>query len=455
MGLHDVSTALRRSWWLPVLGVLLGAAAGLAVVLLSTPQYTSHTRLFVSTTESGSTADVFQGSQFSQQRVASYAELLEGEELAGRVIDRLDLRETPEDLSEEIAATAVPDTVLLDVTVSDASATRAQEIADAVGSEFTDMVTALETPNGGTVSPVRISVVERADRPTVPAEPRPVRDLLTGLALGLAVGCGAAVARARLDRSVRDPEEIAALAGAPVLGTVVRDEVLAERHVFERHAESRIAEDFRRIRTNLQFVSIDEPPRVIMISSGLPAEGKTTLTVNLGVALAESGHRVTIVEADLRRPRVTRYLGLVGGVGLTNVLAGSADLDEVVQDYRQSGLFVLGAGPKPPNPGELLASGHMAALLDKVRGMNDFVLIDAPPLLPVADSTGLAPLVDGVLVAVHHGRTTKDQLRQTVATMEKVRSRVLGVVVNVVPPRADTAAGYGYGYAADASKHRP
>ena len=449
MGLHELATALRRSWWLPVLGLLLGGAAALTLVLVTTPEYTSQTRLFVSTTQSASTSDVFQGSQFSQQRVASYAELLEGEELAARVIDRLDLEVSPADLAEEISATAVPDTVLLDVSVADPSPDRAQAIAAAVGAEFTDMVTALETPNGATVSPVKITVVEAADRPEAPAEPRVLRQLALGLVLGLLLGSAAALARARLDRSIRNPEEAAALAGAPVLGSVVRDEVLATRHVFERNAETRIAEDYRRLRTNLQFISIDEPPKVIMVSSGIPAEGKTTLAINLGMALAEAGHRVTIVEADLRRPRVTSYLGLVGGVGLTNVLAGSADLDEVIQSYGQTGLFVLGAGPKPPNPGELLASSHMAALLDKVRGMNDFVLIDAPPLLPVADSTGLAAHVDGVLLSVHHGSTTKEQLRQTAAALDSVRARTLGVVLNIVPPRAEEASSYGYGYEPD------
>jgi capsular exopolysaccharide synthesis family protein len=191
-----------------------------------------------------------------------------------------------------------------------------------------------------------------------------------------------------------------------------------------------------------------------MISSALPSEGKTTMTINIALTLAESGRRVAVVEADLRRPRVTRYLQLVGGVGLTNVLAGAADLDEVMQPYGPGGMAVLAAGPTPPNPGELLASSHMAALIDKLRASHDFVIIDAPPLLPVADSTGLAPLVDGVILSVRYGSTRKDQLSQAVTALERVGARVLGVVLNIVPPNARLAAAYGYGYEYDLpSKH--
>jgi receptor protein-tyrosine kinase len=138
----------------------------------------------------------------------------------------------------------------------------------------------------------------------------------------------------------------------------------------------------------------------------------------------------------------------VGGVGLTNVLTGSAELDDVMQRYvnGDSQVGVLAAGPLPPNPGELLASTHMQALLEKLRGENDFVLVDAPPLLPVADSSGLAVHMDGVLLSVRYGSTRKDQLEQAAATLDRVGAKTLGVILNIVPPRAQMATAYGYGY---------
>jgi capsular exopolysaccharide synthesis family protein len=446
LNVKEALRALRIGWWLLALGLLVGGAVALTASLLATPLYSAQTQMFVSTTDSTSTSEVFQGSQFSQQRVGSYARLLGGDELAGRVIDRLDLSLTPAELSGEVAATAVPDTVLLDVTVTDPSARQAQQIAAAIGTEFPKLVADLETPDGGIASPVKVTVTDRPELPVVPSTPRTKRNVALGCLVGLVVGAAAAVARTRLDRTVREPKEAAMLAGAPVIGTVIRDEALGNRHVVDRKVHTRAAEDYRQLRTNLQFLNVDEPPKVIMVSSAMPAEGKTTATINLALALAEAGRQVTILDADLRRPRVTSYLGMVSGVGLTNILAGTADLADVLQTYGDTGVSVIGAGPTPPNPSELLASKHMFALIDELRGKSEYVLIDAPPLLPVADSTGLAVMVDGALLSVRYGKSRKDQLQQAAATLERVGARTLGLILNIVPPKAGITAAYGYGY---------
>jgi len=331
------------------------------------------------------------------------------------------------------------------VTVTDPSPQRAQAIAKAVGTEFSDFATTLETPTGGT-SPVRVSVTDQPEVPTTPSSPQPARNVALGALAGLVVGIGLALLRGRLDRSVKDPEQAAELAGAPVIGIVLRDEALAKRHLVDRTSSVPSVEDYRQLRNNLQFLNVDEPPRVIMISSAVPSEGKTTVTVNLALALTDAGRTVTVVEADLRRPRVTRYLGMVGDVGLTNILAGSAELEEVLQAYGDGEMSVVAAGPVPPNPGELLASSQMRSLVEKLRSENDFVIFDAPPLLPVADASGLAVHMDGVLLAVRYGTTTKEQVRQAAATVERVGAKTLGVILNIVPPRADVATAYGYGH---------
>lgn len=446
MELREVLVALRVSWWLPLIGLLVGAASGLVLSLLQTPKYTSQTQLFVSVSGTESTSEAFQGSQFSQERVSSYARLVAGEELAGRVVDRLGLEEAPVTISDQIAATVVTDTVLIDVTVTDPSAERAQLIADAVGDEFTSFVTELESTEGGGASPVQVRVTDEPEVAETPSSPQPSRNVALGALVGLLLGTGLAILRARLDRTVKDPDDVVELAGAPVIGTVLRDEALEKQHTIDRASTTRTAEDYRQLRTNLQFLNVDEPPKVIMVSSALPSEGKTTAVVNLGLALADAGRKVTIVEADLRKPKVTRYLGMVGGVGLTNILAGTADLEEVVQRYGSGELSVIAAGPTPPNPGELLASSHMFSLLDKLRAENDFVLVDAPPLLPVADSTGLSVFMDGVLLSVRYGSTRKEQLQQAAATLERVGAKTLGVILNIVPPKAELATAYGYGY---------
>lgn len=443
--LKEVLAVLRAAWWLPVLGLLVGGLAALGLSLLQTPLYTSNTQLFVSTSTPGTSSDVLEGSQFSQERVASYAELLTGEELAGRVIASQGLDLSPADLASEISASAVPSTVLINVSVTDPSPTGARDIAAAVGQEFVSLVDELETPNTGT-SPVKVTITDRPEVPSAASSPQSGRSLTLGMVLGLVVGAAVAILRSRLDRSVRSSDAAAEVAGAPVIGVILRDDALREHYTIGRNDPSATAEAFRQLRTNLQYINVDEPPKVIMVSSAVPAEGKTTVAVNLALTLAEAGRRVVLVEADVRRPRVTRYLGMVGGAGLTNILAGSAEVGEVLQTYGDNGMSVIAAGPTPPNPSELLSSAQMSELLSVLRRGNDYVLVDAPPVLPVADASALAVLVDGVLVSIRYGSTRKDQVQQTRVTLDRVGARTLGVVLNSVPPRAETSAAYGYGY---------
>src|SRR4051812_19888308 len=414
--------------------------------------YTTSMQFFVSTSNSDSTSDTFQGSQFAQERVASYAGALTGKELAARVVQRLGLDVAPEELADEISASSVTGTVLLDVTVTDSSAARAEAIANALTIEFPEFVADLENPHGTSDSPVSITLTDRPGPAFAPSLPPAVRNAVFGGVLGLLAGAALSVVRVLLDRTVKEQEDAEELAGAPVIGVVFRDAQLAKRHTIDR-VEARTAEDYRQLRTNLQFLDVDNPPKVIMVTSSVPAEGKTTTVVNLAIALADAGRRVTVVEADLRRPRVTEYFELVDGVGLTNVLAGTAALEDVLQEFGDKGLRVLAAGPTPPNPSELLGSSQMAGLLDKLRADNDYVLVDAAPMLPVADARGLAAHTDGVLLAVRHGSTRMEQLAQTAAAVERVGARTLGVVLTMVPHTGDLASahahGYDYGYAAE------
>jgi capsular exopolysaccharide synthesis family protein len=439
-----VWSALRLRWKSSVAGLILGGLIAAGISTLMGPSFTTTMQFFVSTAESGSTSDAFQGNQFAQQRVASYTGLLTGDELATRVIDRLDLTLSPDDVAGMINATVVTGTVLIDVSVTDSSAARAEQVAVALGREFPAMVSDLETRGSSSDTPVDVQFTDRPGPAVAPSPPLAERNVVLGALLGLLCGAGVAIARVLLDRSVTDPGNAEQLTGAPAIGLVFRDETLHDEHTIE-HVGSRTVEQYRQLATSLQYLNVDAPPKVIMVSSSVPAEGKTTMAINLAIALAESGHRVTVVEADLRRPKVVEYLDLVSGAGVTDLLAGRADLEDVVQFVGTAGMRVIAAGPTPPNPGRLLGSSQMAVLLDRLRLDNDYVLVDAAPLLPVADSRGLAAHVDGVLLSVKHGSTTKDQLSETAAALDGVGATTLGVVLNMVPLQGDLAAAHAYG----------
>ncbi|MDB5819126.1 MAG: putative polysaccharide biosynthesis protein, partial [Rhizobacter sp.] len=184
----------------------------------------------------------------------------------------------------------------------------------------------------------------------------------------------------------------------------------------------------------------------------LPQEGKSTTTCNLAIALSQAGLRVILVEADLRRPRLATYMGLEGAVGLTNVLIGSAKLEDVLQPWGSNALEVLPSGPTPPNPSELLGSQQMQELIAQLEGRADLVLLDAPPLLPVTDAAVLSSLTSGALMIIRAGSTTRDQAKSALAILRGVDTAVYGVVLNMVPtkgPGAYRYGYYGYGYETD------
>jgi capsular exopolysaccharide synthesis family protein len=232
-----------------------------------------------------------------------------------------------------------------------------------------------------------------------------------------------------------------------VLGTVPYDHgarkrpLIAPDSLFGARAEA-----YRKVRTNLRFLDVDTPHKVLMITSSIPEEGKSSTVCNLAISFAQTANRVVVVEADLRRPRAVGYLGLPGGVGLTNVLVGKADIQEAVQIWGDGLFHVLTSGPVAPNPSELLGSRRMADLLDYLRDSYDVVLVDAPPVLPFADAVATGPACDGAILIVRYGKTRADHLRRTTETLTTVNIPVLGSVLNMAPGGRSPEYGYGYRY---------
>lgn len=444
MDLRDYYRAVRAHWILAVVMLLLSVSAAGAITYLTTPEYTATTRLFVSTPDSETTSTAYQGSQFSQQRVLSYAEIIRGKRVAQLVIDELDLPMTAGQLASEVTTEVVPDTVLLDATVTDTSPLRAQTLANAIAAKFIELVADLETPEGAASPLVLVTVVEAADLPREPVIPDLPLNLSIGVMVGILLGLGLPVARAALDNTVKSKADVVDASGAPTIGAVMFDSAIGKGpSATAAIGQSKSAETYRQIRTNLQFVDVDDPPRALVITSALAGEGKTTTAINLAMVLAQSGQRVVLLEADLRRPRVTRYLRMVSGAGLTNVLAGTADLADVIQPFGDGKMSVIGSGPNPPNPSELLGSAHMKTLLHDLRESHDFVVIDAPPLLPVTDAAVLAVHADGAVIVARHGHTKREQLRMAAESLRTIEARLLGTILNMVPQKS---YGYGYGY---------
>lgn len=456
MEISDYVRILRARWIVIVVTTVVAASASLVFSLLSTPVYESCTRLYVSTgSSSSSVTEVYQGNLASQQRVASYTQLLGGESVAQRTIDALGLSLTPSALAAKVTTTSSPDTVLIDTCVSDSDPVVARDLANGIGTTFVEFVDDLETPPGGGAALAQVSVVEPAQVSESPISPNTTRNLALGIAVGLLLGIALAVIRDRLDNTIKDRAALQELSGVPVIGVVPFDKTIQDDSTLSfAESSSGSAEAFREMRTNLQFLEVDSPPRAIVVTSAIPSEGKSTTAVNLALVLAEAGHQVALVEGDLRRPRVSKYMGIVGSVGLSTVLSGQADVDEVMQPTRFPGVEVLASGPLPPNPSELLGSEAARVMMASLRERFDYVVVDAPPLLPVTDASVLTAHADGALVVARHGHTKREELTRALGNLHQVGAPVLGVILTMAPSKGKRDYDYRHYYETDKTMPR-
>lgn len=424
--------AVRQNWkWILVFAALGAALA--AVVTLRTPTtYASSVGFFVTTPNSGSES-ALSGDQFGQQRVNSYVKLVPSERLASMVAKDSNTGLSADEVSKRLSAEADINTVLLNVQAQDTSPSRARSLAKATSTDLVKLVENLESENGRRTSPVRLAVVSGPTDPE-PVAPEPRKNIAIGLLAGLALGVAAALLRQLMDNTVRDTESLRVTTRLPVLGTVNYDRHADTSPLLVRgQTGSGGAESFRQLRTGLQFASVDEPVKVLVVTSSIPSEGKSLVAANLALAFANTGSRVLLLEADLRRPKVCDYLGVDRTVGLSNVLAGQVELDDAVQPYGSGQLMVLPSGSIPPNPSELLGTRNMVDLLDSLREMCDLVIIDTPPLLPVTDAAVVAARSDGTVLVTRHGFAKRAQLGQAVRSLQAVGAQVLGTVLTMVP----------------------
>ncbi|GLX94233.1 polysaccharide biosynthesis tyrosine autokinase [Herbidospora sp. NBRC 101105] len=402
---------VRRGWWILLLAAVGGAACALLVTGQMPVRYAAAVSLMV---DQRGSAD-----PLSQQRVKSYARLV----TSRRVLQEVATAERLDPATLDVRSEVVPGTVLLRAIVTDGDPDRAARVANRIGGELSGLIHTLERRTA-----IGVTVIDRATPPANPVSPRPPLNVAAGILLGLVFAYGLLMLRSRLDTTITDSDDLAAATGAPTLGVVGRDR---RRPLIVAGGQ---AEAFRALRTNLRFVGEDGGPRSLLVTSCGPGEGKSTLAINLALAVAGTGRRVALVDADLRRPSVARHLGLeTRSMGLTDVLAGSARLAEALQ--RRPDLDVLPGGPIPADPGELAGSPGMRRVIADLAADHDLVVVDAPPLLPVSDAVVLATACDGVLLVTRAGRTRRESLAQAVARLTRVDARLVGGVLNFAPVR--------------------
>lgn len=300
--------------------------------------------------------------------------------------------------------------------------------------------------------------VETAVKPTTPISPKPAQDAMLGAAIGLFIAAGIVFLIEFLDDTLKTPEDIKTILDTPVIGFIGELKQNPKKSedslgVFvAKNPRSPVSEAFRALRTNLEYSSVDVPIKTVLVTSSGESEGKSTVAANLAIVEAQSGKKVVIVDADMRRPKVHVQFNKPNRIGLSDIITGKMSIDDVIKTHEQvENLSIITCGTLPPNPAELLGSDRMSWLIDTLETTFDMVILDSPPMI-VSDAQVLSTKVDGVIYVVIPGQTRAVNALRPLEELRRVDSRVLGVVANRIPRNRDSYYG-GYNYYSPYSNH--
>jgi len=498
----------RRWMWLLVASVVLGAASSFAVTQWThVPVYRASTTLLVNEAPGARRSGYYAPMVSSGRLVTTYARLMVTRPVLEAVIAQMGLEMEVELLRAMVRVQPVLDAQLINILVTDPDSARVARIANGIVAAFIRQNEVHQTsryaaPKGAlavqlerlkeqideqeaklsalsdssrngqraqlensvaeyrrtyagilqTYEQVRVTEaqsisnviqIEPAVPPRIPIPLKTERNTVLGALGGLLVGLVGIFLREALDDTLSDPDMVAYDLGLPILGVVAHYDV-SDSNIVTTNPRSPIAEAFRTLRTQINFLDVDHPPRSLLVTSPELGEGKSTIAVNLAAALAQSGRSVALVDADMRRPTLHKKLSIPNGDGLSSLFTEPQDhINGALKEAGFPNCLVLPSGSLPPNPSELMGSQKMLDILDRVKERTDMLVIDTPPTMAVSDALVLAPRVDGVLLVVKPSTTTQKALKQTVEHMQRVGAKVLGIVLNDL---STNGKGYDYYY---------
>lgn len=424
-----------KKYALVALIVAVIAAAGTAVYDLGIKQklYKSHTTVVLAqdnTKAESATTTTLNDININQKLVSTYSEIVKSKRVLQEAIDKLELDTTPEKLAKQINVTAIEDTEIIKIAVSDPDAERAAAIANKVAEIFATTVHDTFGLNNATI-------LDEAEANNIQSNNTTLRDLAIALLLSVFGVVAVAFVIYYFDDSVKYSEELESQVKMPIAGKVVKSEIKLKpgdnEILVENYPKSAVSESIKGLRTNLQFASVDKEYKTILITSSTPSEGKSFVSANLATSFAQTGKKVLLVDCDLRKGRLHKMFNLPNTLGLSFLLTESADkYKKYVQKTSIKNLSVITRGAFPPNPSELLGSQKNKDLIAKLKDNFDIIIFDGAPCNSVTDSVIMATIAEEVLVVARDGFTPRSALEATRESLSKINAPVAGLVINAV-----------------------
>jgi len=424
-----------KKYALVALIVAVIAAAGTAVYDLGIKQklYRSYTTVVLAqdnTKAESATTTTLNDININQKLVSTYSEIVKSKRVLQEAIDKLELDTTPEKLAKQINVTAIEDTEIIKIAVSDPDAERAAAIANKVAEIFATTVHDTFGLNNATI-------LDEAEANNIQSNNTTLRDLAIALLLSVFGVVAVAFVIYYFDDSVKYSEELESQVKMPIAGKVVKSEIKLKpgdnEILVENYPKSAVSESIKGLRTNLQFASVDKEYKTILVTSSTPSEGKSFVSANLATSFAQTGKKVLLVDCDLRKGRVHKMFNLPNTLGLSFLLTESADkYKKYVQKTSIKNLSVITRGAFPPNPSELLGSQKNKDLIAKLKDNFDIIIFDGAPCNSVTDSVIMATIAEEVLVVARDGFTPRSALEATRESLSKINAPVAGLVINAV-----------------------
>lgn len=426
--LRQLGAIIKKHGLLIVAIPLIAAfASGIINFYILQPVYQASTTLIVGKKASG---DALQADQLlayqvlvaNQQLAKTYGTMAKSRGVEEKVINELALPLTPEQLDSRVSVTSIKDTEILKISVTDTDPERATEITNSMAKNFSEFVIQIKKVDS-------VSIIDSAIVPKQPIKPNKMKNILITYVFGLMAAIGISFLFEFLDNTLKTSKEVKDILDLSVLGRIP---LYKKEDVTLYQPKSAVAEAFRTLRTNLLFCNVDDRLRTVLFTSAGPGEGKSSTIANLGIAMAQAGKRVLIIDADLRRPCQHQIFKRGNAEGLSTSLVNELACLAQIQGSQEENLDILTAGPIPPNPADMLGSMRMRQLLTEAAAAYDFVLIDTPPTISVADSSILAQLVDGSVIVLGSGEVKRDYAVQAKEQLLKVGAKIIGGVLNKV-----------------------